>query len=222
MGHRVVFGRNDAIDTSSSVVRTIGGSPIFPTTEDFVSLESDSVNDTLAGTGARVVKIDGLDQNYKRVTEMVYMDGITPVSSKKKYIRVNEILVLSSGDTESNEGTILCKRGVTDIISIRPEASISISSLYTLDEYTTAKLDKVFANTEKGKDVEVILCYRVSGTKYIRGVVDLYENQGEISIDKKGQTIPAKSDLWIEAKSSAPLTTCSCFYIIETIKDLKE
>lgn len=83
-----------------------GGSIPRPTTAEVMNLSSTSASDTLLGTGARTVLIDGLDGNYERIQETVDMAGLTDAASTNSFIRVFDIISITAGSDGTNVGNI--------------------------------------------------------------------------------------------------------------------
>ena len=65
---------------------------------------SDDADDTSAGTGARTIFIQGLDADYDELTEVLIMNGLTPVQSVNTYMRIFRTQNITAGATEWNEG----------------------------------------------------------------------------------------------------------------------
>ena len=104
------FGSNSDIDTGSvpETVWSTGGLYVFPTTSGSISVVSSSANDAAAGTGARTIVVEGLDENYREITETFTMDGINPVNSSlwNNWLRVYRAFVTIAGTGEVNAGDI--------------------------------------------------------------------------------------------------------------------
>ena len=83
---------------------------------DFVSIASTSANDSVAGTGAQVISVTGVDENYMEYQEIILMNGQTPVQTVAKMIPF-EMIVLSFGTNVNSDGdntpvgTIYCGTG---------------------------------------------------------------------------------------------------------------
>ena len=71
-----------------------------------VDVVSDDTNDDVAGTGARTLRIQGLDGSYNLVEETVDMDGTTTVTTTQTFLRVFRMSVETAGSSGNNEGTI--------------------------------------------------------------------------------------------------------------------
>ena len=102
----LVFGYNPDIDTSEETVWPDGGTIPHPTVASVLKISSSSANDTSAGTGARTVRIEGVDGDYNVVSETVTLNGQTAVNTTNSYLYVNSFYVLTTGSGEANDGNI--------------------------------------------------------------------------------------------------------------------
>ena len=108
------FGRSSNVDDGTATdlwdrANATDNDPIWtaPTQARVHDIDSTSANDTLAGTGARVVQIYGLtDWDSKEVTEVVAMNGTTNVVTDNAYVIIHRMKVLEKGSTDTNVGTI--------------------------------------------------------------------------------------------------------------------
>lgn len=83
---------------------------LVPSTVDIVS---SSTADASGQTGARNIEICGLDSNYRFQTEVVNLNGQTPVTSTKIFSRVFAAQVLMAGTGRKNAGAIVVYRSGT-------------------------------------------------------------------------------------------------------------
>ena len=110
VGYIEKFGRNN---TMSGNIETIwDGSNIYTylTSASSVHITSSDGNDTTAGTGARTVEVQGLDQDYNLATETINVDDS---ASQTTFIRVFRAIVKETGSGGQAAG----------VISIRSAAS---------------------------------------------------------------------------------------------------
>ena len=110
VGYIEKFGRND---TMSSNIETIwDGSNIYTylTSASSVYITSSDGADAVAGTGARTVEVQGLDENYVLTTEVINVDDS---ASQTTFIRVFRAIVKATGSGGQAAG----------VISIRSAAS---------------------------------------------------------------------------------------------------
>jgi hypothetical protein len=103
-----VSGFNPGIDTASTPedVWDLGGIYPFPSSALATTVVSSSVNDAAAGTGARVLVIEGLDGAGVSVTQTVVLNGTTPVTLATPLFRVNSMSVAVADSSLANEGDI--------------------------------------------------------------------------------------------------------------------
>lgn len=109
-GLRQVFirGHNPAVPVASLPQDLIepGGTYTFQTSAQSVEILSADANDKSGDTGARTVLVQGLDGNYLEVEETATMNGATPVALTQKFLRINNMVVVTAGSSKANEGII--------------------------------------------------------------------------------------------------------------------
>ena len=102
--------RNSDVDVATvpETVSPVGGLIALRSTAAVVEVVSSSAADDgdPAGTGARTVRIDGLDTNYVEVTETLTLNGTTPVVGTVEFLRINYATVASAGSGKANAGNI--------------------------------------------------------------------------------------------------------------------
>jgi len=158
-GYAIVnkFGRNQDIDTGSEEDVWEGGGvyPGFPTgSGELITASSSSANDTSAGSGARTIKIFGLDDNGLEQNETITLNGASLVDSVNSYTRVNRIVVLTSGSSNSafNDGiiTIAHKTTTANIFGKVPiGANQSQIACYTIPAGKTGYLRYLHASIKR-------------------------------------------------------------------------
>ena len=111
------FGRNPDIDTGSlpEDIWDAGGVYTgFPTgSAEALRITSSSAADAAAGTGARTVRIYGLDGNYAQINEDVTLNGTSNVVTTQTFLRVYRALVATAGSGLTNAGDITIRHNVT-------------------------------------------------------------------------------------------------------------
>lgn len=117
------YGRNSEIDTGQfsggGVVdiwhggnsTVVGGASGRYTAFDItaagkMAVKSTSELDTAAGTGARTVRIFGLNSDYVLQSEIITLNGTTPVLSALDYLRCSRAIVQTAGSTGVNQGIL--------------------------------------------------------------------------------------------------------------------
>lgn len=144
------FGLNSDIDTGTlpeDVWEAGGVYTGFPdSTLETVSLLSSSAADAAAGTGARTVRIMGLDSNYDQISETVTLNGVTPVATTQQFRRVHTATVLSAGSGGVNAGTITVRHTTTTanvFLSMQIGRNQTNSSGYTVPAGYTAYMRRI-------------------------------------------------------------------------------
>lgn len=86
----------------------ISGTPSFtwPSSASTLKVSSSSANDSAAGTGMRTILLVGVDSSFENLTEIVTLNGQTPVETTSLFLRVTQIRGLTCGSGGSNIGNI--------------------------------------------------------------------------------------------------------------------
>lgn len=101
------FGYNLDIDTAApELIASFGGSINIMTSADTLDVVSSSASDDSVGTGVRSILITGISGDSEPQTEIVVMDGTTPVTTSNTWLGVNRVVALSTGSNLSAVGTI--------------------------------------------------------------------------------------------------------------------
>jgi hypothetical protein len=106
----------------------------FQTVASVLEILSSSASDAAAGTGARSMMVQGLDLNFNPLSEVVVMNGTTPVQTVNSYLRVNGLNISTSGSGHVNAGDItlrLTGAGATQAIA-RAGYGYAKQCLYTV------------------------------------------------------------------------------------------
>jgi hypothetical protein len=136
--HLLISGHIEDVDIVT-VPETISditpeGVYAFPTSATTASVVSTSANDTAAGTGARTIRIDGLDSSFKKISETVILNGVTPVVTTSLFYRVNTVTVLTVGSTEAGVGEIDITVNSLVVATINATSNKSHSGVYTVPD----------------------------------------------------------------------------------------
>lgn len=105
-------GRNIDVDTALADIGMEDVLFTWPTSVSTLEAISSNADDTLAGTGARIITVNGLDSNFDEISENINMNGTSVTSATSAtFIRVNSVTVKEAGtyadtDVGSNEGDI--------------------------------------------------------------------------------------------------------------------
>lgn len=115
------FGLNPDIDTAGNEDIWGGngfytGFPNSSVTPEILRIVSTSTADTLAGTGARTIRVTGLDANYNIQSEDINMNGTSVVNSVNTYRRVHTAQIIAAGSGGVNAGAITVSYNTTTSI----------------------------------------------------------------------------------------------------------
>ena len=116
------------VDTTERVigqgVSTLGIVPTFPATARNFSVASTSANDTLLGTGARTIFIEGLDSNFDTQFEFLDLNGQTEADTLLQYLRVNQVFVKDTGTLRHNDGIIYVSDDTDTFVAGVPQTRV--------------------------------------------------------------------------------------------------
>ena len=92
--------------------------------------------DSLVGslTGARTLRIEGLDANYDPLVEDVYLAGATEVVTTGLFLRVNRAYILTAGTSGTNEGTLTIDNTTSGnvVVQIDPLEGQTMQCIFTV------------------------------------------------------------------------------------------
>lgn len=223
-GHSAItlFGYNGDVDTTEESVWPDGGTVPHPTTASVLDIVSTSADDDAAGTGARTVFIEGLDNNYKVVSETVILDGTTDVVTVNSYLYINQFYVLTTGTGGVNAGVITAKVGATlyDLIALgynqRTTAHYCVPAGFTA--YLTTGV--ITAGQVSGSTAITAFLKQHGPDGILRVVAISTLNNGSIQYDfTYPVAIPEKSCFGATAIGAAVNNSVSAFFNFVLIKN---
>ena len=104
------FGSNDIVGAVEEVIWDAGGTYVFLTAAETMDIVSTDADDNGTGSGARLLIVYGLNADYIETSQVITMNGLTPVTTDTAFLRVFRAIVLTSGTdsptADANEGTI--------------------------------------------------------------------------------------------------------------------
>src|SRR6056300_1531819 len=150
------FGYNPSIGSLAfETIWETGDNYPWQSTAVTVDVVSDDTNDDVAGTGARTLKIQGLDGSYNLAEETVDMDGTTTVTTTQTFLRVFRMSVETAGSSGNNVGNIsVTYTGGSDVAAtITAGNGQTLMAVYTIPAGKTGYV--VAMNFGSGKDQEM-------------------------------------------------------------------
>lgn len=107
---------------------------VYLPAEETMNYVSTDANDTLLGSGARRIFVSGINDAGDVVTEVIEMDGLTPVAGTVPFAVINFIFVLpdAGGVGAANVGNITATASVAATVQciIRAQSGISKHGFY--------------------------------------------------------------------------------------------
>lgn len=179
LAHINLIGYNPSVSTTASTVWSGGAtSYVQLTTATALEVVSASANDAAAGTGARTVRVEGLDASYVPFAETVTLNGVTPVPLvNTSAIAINKTTVLTAGSGLVNAGKIDVRAvsggAVKSSIQALPESSgRSADFVFTVPagQYAQLKYIDVFSITNTGSIWAYLKTFNSSGVGLVQAV----------------------------------------------------
>lgn len=206
-----------AADTAEDVWSQGGTRSIFSAAETF-NLVSGSASDTAAGTGARMVKIVGLDSAYALQTETVTLNGTTDVETSNSYLHIHKMEVILSGSGQTNAGAITAT-GTTSsnvISSIAAgdgraqQSHFMVPAGYTC--FITDVLYSTYRSSGTGRKEAEFFLYTLNNTTNTKELIQKVGVASETIFQQAGsikRQIPAKTLIWLAAVAESANTAVS-------------
>jgi len=142
-----------------------------------VEISSDNVNDVYGGTGAWSVAVTGLSTNWSEVTEIIELNGTTPVTLSNQFYRIYRMYIVDSGTyagqtAGSHQGDI----EIRGVVGGELWATITINGvalgqseigLYTIPKGYHAHLGNLFAHNNGNKVANIYMFQRINASDVI-------------------------------------------------------
>lgn len=191
-----LFGFNRTIGTSYETIWNNGGGLYtFPSAALTLSVVSSSASDTMS------VLLQGLDADYAAISEIITLNGTTPVTTTTQFFRLNDVVILSGNNvgniTISNGGTtygyVEAAHGTEQAIIYTTPAD---HSLYVFTaQFTSGTVNPNKYITSRGVT-------RSSTGRIIRFWESTFQQDVTFNLAVPFR-VPPKTDFTIEAKSSS-------------------
>lgn len=208
-----VFGINADVDTGAEedVVAFGGDQPWFTSAQslDVLSTSTDDTNS--AGTGARSIRVTGLNGSHAAITEDVNLNGTTAVTLSNTYIGGVQAKLLTSGTGLVNAGTVTI-RNVLDESSVAQMPigyGQTLGAVYTVPASKTAYLigwsTSLYKAVTSGHAEMRLMVFDFAVGWRLEALHEL--DHGGVSVHSRASDLliplPAKSAVRVRAKVSA-------------------
>lgn len=163
------FGKNSDVDAAEDIWEAGADYTGFPlSAAETIQVVSASTNDTSSGSGARTIRITGLDTNYAIQSEDFTLNGTSAVTGTKIFRRVHTASVLTSGssNTTFNDGIITVRHSTTTsniFLSMLAGTNQTNCSAYTVPAGKTAYMRRITGSIRGNANATA------SGAIWVRG-----------------------------------------------------
>lgn len=207
-GHSIihVFGHNPDVDDGvEATIWPIPGSLLgHPASPTIMKISSSSANDAAAGTGARTVRVLGINGTGGYAEEVVTLDGQTAVNTVNTYDAIESMTVLTVGSGGVNAGTIYAGTGtVTSGVPAVPYSAIGAGDNLSLVGHWTCPTGFT-GYLVKGK----ITSGTTNANQYVLGKLKLRDTDGITRT--AAVTTLAEGTAWYDFDYSIKITAGQC------------
>jgi len=168
-GHSTLslFGYQSAVGNTKIPVWENATAYTYITSASTLTLVSTSASDNTSAS----VFISGLDSSFNVITETLFLNGTTGVTTANTYFRVNSMTLVSAGSSQTtNVGTITLKQSSNVIAQINAGIGKSQMSIYTVPAGYSFFLDLAEVNTSNSYTSSNIITYSVQAINNVTGV----------------------------------------------------
>ena len=226
------FGYNPAF--ASGVYETVwekGGLMVWPSTAETVAvIIGGDVKDTAAGDGAREVTVEGLDENFDRVTETIATAGASASSATTTtFTRINRAYVSKVGVYgASNEAAIEIQNTTSDetLAYIVAGQGQTEQAMYTVPAGFTAYMRSIRFSSDSNKFTDIKMCVREGADDIVGDMspFNVLQQWGSVAGEYDANfssyiVVPEKSDIEFLAAGAGDITEVNVSFDLLVIKD---
>ena len=216
------FGTNESVGTAYEDIWGPGGLHVPLPTPTTLEVASTSANDTAAGTGAQRVTLTGHDANHMEITEVVTLNGQTPVVTTQVFGHMYRLSVERAGSSEWNEGILYVADDSTAWTAGVPNTSAAIQAgmpaltgqsqiaRYTVPMGKTGFITKGYVTAAANKTVDFRFLVRRGIAAPMRVIFQgtLRDSQFVNNYDPYA-LVPEMTTIWVQAKVDATTAVVS-------------
>lgn len=158
-------GTNEVVGTTFEDIWLPSGVLVHIPVATTLEIASSDANDTILGTGARQILIQGYDADFNNIEEIVDLDGQTPVLTTKLFFGIDRAWVETAGSGSMNAGDVYLADDSTSWASGVPATAAAIQAkigigygqtqlaIYTVPAGHSAYITGLFVTAVSGKTV---------------------------------------------------------------------
>ena len=229
----IVSGENPDIDSGNEDVWDLGALYDFLTVARTLTLTTSSSTDNPTGTGARSVRVQGLDANWDPFDETFAMNGLTPVPITTPLIRVNRITVATAGSVGTNNGAVAIVADV-DLFTLATMfigAGSSANGIYSVARNHVFSLAQLALNMTRANQPLSAMCTFVlkvrvgadgpepSVVRSVRGGLMIEAGGGNTTLAQP-QPVGGGSDAWLHVVTVTDMDTQFTGLMVGRLYDL--
>ncbi len=166
-GHSTIgfITKNDNVGTTTVDLWNDSSVMVYPASPETWEIVSDNVNDHATGSGGRVAVVITLDENFLRVTNVVPLNGTTPVVLSGLHTRPHQIIINESGSSTVNEGRVILRDTATGNLrgTVKVGEALSFDGHFTVPADKRAFIMQTYTNFPKNLDGVSLTTIRDAG-----------------------------------------------------------
>jgi hypothetical protein len=153
-----------------------------------------STDDTDGKTGApnaasaRTIQVYGLKTwDLAETSEVITLDGTTPVNTADSYVIIHRMKVLTSGATSINAGTITATAAAPDstvTAQIQPTEGQTQMAIYGVPSTQKLYVTSFYANVERDSPVAVTVLLKLLWCPDVENQPTIFQSKHTLSLDK--------------------------------------
>lgn len=222
------FGLNPAVNGAGTTedMWPIGTPRVLPAAGAVASLVSDSAADdgSPEGTGAHIVKVEGLDDTWTEISEEVTLNGVGAVTTTAEFYRINRMYIVKVGSGGVNAGNITASISGAAQAYIEAGEGQTHQTLYTVPAGKTLIVDLYnvgigrMAVGDADIDGQINLYNEARGElEGWRSISAIYLYNGQSHVNHSSVLLPAKTELRIQITSTSATQAFGIFggYLVD-------
>ena len=185
----------------------------FPSAPSTMNVVSTSVSDN----ATKSVLVSGLDSNYNPISETITLNGTTPVTTTKQYLRIQRV---STAGANAVVGQVSV-RNVTILANLNDGDGQSLQSVYTIPKGVTGYLRQISGSVPKGGDAIFKLYSRAYGSNFFLARHIFGLNELSYQYDFPYPTLlPEKTDIEMTILSSTGSASATATFDILLVNNV--
>lgn len=137
---RFISGINTTVTSEQSDIWTPDIVKVYPDVAAPAGIVSDDIEDAMTMSGTRVLFLEGLDEDFNLVSELINLDGTTKVASTKTYRRILKAVSSLVGGNGENVGVVSID--IDGVLQARIENTVGLTINTNLGAHFTVPRGK--------------------------------------------------------------------------------